>query len=418
MDRRDFLKLAAASGLAVSGVVATGRAEERSAELYDGPLYIMIKADGGWDPTILCDPKGNEINRTYGVGDILTAGNINYAPGLALMGSGQSFFEKYHRELLVINGIDMSTNSHNPGKRYTWTGRLDNAGYPTFSALVAGVSSPQSSLAHIGFGYSANGGVVALSRFSNPNEVLSLVSPHTLNNNTTSTYHSDYARDRITQLQAKRRQRLKQTHNLPDAQHSMNAMFTSSHAVQELAYLNEHLPEKFNSNGFKGRLEVILAAFKAKICVSANLSAGAFDTHADHDANHPTALNEILSGIDYLLERAADMGLRDRLTVVIGSDFSRTPKYNSGQGKDHWSVGSMMMIGPKIRGNRVIGATTEEQLTKKLDPMTLKPSDAADAIALRPEHIHHDLRKLAGIDAHPLSTRKFPLLERPLNLLM
>jgi len=195
-------------------------------------------------------------------------------------------------------------------------------------------------------------------------------------------------------------------------------MFTSSHAVKELAYIKEHLPDKFNADGFKGRLEVILAAFKARICVSANLSAGAFDTHADHDANHPIALNAILSGVDFLLERAADMGLRERLTVVIGSDFSRTPKYNNGQGKDHWSVGSMMMIGPKIRGNRVIGATSEEQLTLKLDPITLATSDQPNAVAIRPEHIHHDLRKLASIDTHPFSTRKFPLLERSLNLLV
>jgi len=93
--------------------------------------------------------------------------------------------------------------------------------------------------------------------------------------------------------------------------------------------------------------------------------------------------------------------------MMIGSDFARTPRYNTGNGKDHWSVGSMMILGPGIKGNRVLGATTEEQKATNFNLQTLQVDDAVST-RLRPEHIHNNLRKLAGIDEHPLA-KKFKL---------
>ena len=36
----------------------TTRARAESKAPYEGPLFILINAQGGWDPTSLCDPKG------------------------------------------------------------------------------------------------------------------------------------------------------------------------------------------------------------------------------------------------------------------------------------------------------------------------------------------------------------------------
>jgi uncharacterized protein (DUF1501 family) len=49
--------------------------------------------------------------------------------------------------------------------------------------------------------------------------------------------------------------------------------------------------------------------------------------------------------------------------VIAQSEMGRTPTYNSGNGKDHWPIGSIMFLGCGIRGNRVIGATDEGQFT-------------------------------------------------------
>jgi len=111
--------------------------------------------------------------------------------------------------------------------------------------------------------------------------------------------------------------------------------------------------------------------------------------------------------VAYTLRRAEELGIREKLVVVLQSEMGRTPNYNQGNGKDHWSIGSVMFLGPGIKGGRVIGATDEKQFSVMIDPKTLA-IDKEKGIRARPEHIHEALRALAGIGEHPLS-KKFPL---------
>ena len=120
-----------------------------------------------------------------------------------------------------------------------------------------------------------------------------------------------------------------------------------------------------------------------------------------------------LQDIDYALNLAGDQGIADRLTVVIGSDFGRTPRYNSAQGKDHWSIGSVMVMGPGIKGNRVFGGTDEGLMPVSIDPRSLMP-DAA-GIRLRPEHLHQSLRAHAKLGQSP-GVRLYPLKAEELSL--
>ena len=113
MNRRDFLKLSALSGVGL-GLPLLPKPVMASTEPFAGPYVIMVNAIGGWDPTSFCDPKGmqsemelNPVNTNYFSGDIAMAGNIPYAP----IGYNQTFFEKNHQRLLIMNGIDVGTNS-------------------------------------------------------------------------------------------------------------------------------------------------------------------------------------------------------------------------------------------------------------------------------------------------------------------
>ncbi|MCA9063979.1 MAG: DUF1501 domain-containing protein [Planctomycetaceae bacterium] len=118
---------------------------------------------------------------------------------------------------------------------------------------------------------------------------------------------------------------------------------------------------------------------------------------------------ELLEGIAYILHRAEELKIRDKLVVIAQSEMGRTPDYNNGNGKDHWSIGSIMFLGPGIQGNRVIGATDERQFALPLNPASLATvSDPEQGIRVRPEHIHHALRQFAGIADHP-HAQKFPL---------
>ena len=105
--------------------------------------------------------------------------------------------------------------------------------------------------------------------------------------------------------------------------------------------------------------------------------------------------------------RAEELKIREKLVVIVQSEMGRTPDYNKGNGKDHWSVGSIMFLGRGIQGNRVLGATDEKQFLVPIDPKTLK-TDKDKGVRVRPEHLHLALRELAGIEQHAFS-KQFPL---------
>ena len=69
---------------------------------------------------------------------------------------------------------------------------------------------------------------------------------------------------------------------------------------------------------------------------------------------------------------AEQIGLANNLIVVVGSDFGRTPYYNADLGKDHWAVGSFMVMERNAPyTNKVVGATDALQNAKKISTSTL-----------------------------------------------
>ena len=140
MDRRDFMKLAGATGLVLASPIASQESvAQGSAPPYDGPLFIFVGANGGWDPTFFCDPKGfmtgdeeNPMNRGYANADIDQVGNIPFAP----VGTYPDFVERHYQQMMVLNGVDTKTNGHDSGRRVVASGKLSD-GFPAFGALVA-----------------------------------------------------------------------------------------------------------------------------------------------------------------------------------------------------------------------------------------------------------------------------------------
>lgn len=124
-------------------------------------------------------------------------------------------------------------------------------------------------------------------------------------------------------------------------------------------------------------------------------------------------MRRLLDGVNYLWTRLEEKGIADRTTVMISSDFGRTPYYNSGKGKDHWNVTSAMLMGAGIRGGRVIGATDPEFRAVKVNRETFLPDN--NGIILTPGHVHKALRELAGLNAADLA-RRYPIQAETLNL--
>jgi uncharacterized protein (DUF1501 family) len=89
---------------------------------------------------------------------------------------------------------------------------------------------------------------------------------------------------------------------------------------------------------------------------SITLSAGGgFDTHADNTQQNDR-FERVFSLLDGLVSQlalepgVAASSMLDETTVVVCSEFSRTPLLNGDNGKDHHPWNSMLLVGKNVRG--------------------------------------------------------------------
>ena len=461
MDRRNFLKLAGLSGLSLMlpwGVSSQASADQAT---WGGPYLLHMHAGGGWDPTLLCDGKTTEPGTTPSYENkIVTAiENVNGIP-VPSQGAGGAkfllttqnnpvedpvhFFQNVGRDVLVFNGVDTETNNPDVGVQALACGH-NNLELPALAALFAGqvARDRQVPMAFLASGYyNRTGDVVGISRFPG-SKIELLADPFKGAPGEETGLLTDVGSRRILELRNQRLQSLEAQATLPrnkrtlaalrDASKSGDALnllksvaqgapppidsFVNDLAPDTRAYLTSNTNPANPAQGVArfidlGRpIETILRCFQAGVSVSATWAQGGFDTHAQHDTNQTAALGTFLARLRYTLLRAQQLGLRDKLYVLVTSDFGRTPKYNTGNGKDHWNVTSVLLVGPGIRGGRAIGKTDEGhkvlRLSKSNVAETVPDADTRGA-RLHASHIHRELRRVLGVDRAPF-IGQFPL---------
>ena len=115
----------------------------------------------------------------------------------------------------------------------------------------------------------------------------------------------------------------------------------------------------------------------------------------------------LTDSVDFLWEYAEEHGVANRMVVVIGSDFGRTNFYNSADGKDHWPIGSFIVM-EKNRPwtGRAVGETDGLHFAQRINPRTLRRDDTNGTI-IYPKHVHKALRRYLDI-AHTPGAQRFP----------
>ena len=408
MRRRTLVK-----GLLVAGAMAPGfRLPLVQAADHQGKLFVFVQADGGWDPTSFCDPKANTpgepvINHWAERDEVRRAGRIPYAP----FARNEAFFKKYHRRMLVINGVDAQTNSHTVGIVHNWSGR-NSEGYPTTTALLAAHYAPDLPIPYLSFGgFSKTAGVARFTRIDNADLLRYIANPAT-------EMFSDDAWAALESYRAATARRLASAPQLLPGDVRHREFYRSAFATGGLkAYADaippeheleqwEEGPEGFGSS-LRRQAQLTVLAFKTGVAVSADLWLGGFDTHANHDPDHEWLLGNLTDSVDYLWEYAEEHGVADRMVVVLGSDFGRTNFYNSQSGKDHWPIGSyVIMEKNQPWTNRAVGETDGLHFAERIDPATLRRDDTGGTIVY-PKHVHKALRRYLGIE-HTAGAQRFP----------
>lgn len=442
LDRRTLLKLA---GLAAGASLVPASVHRALADTapYTGLFLVTIHASGGWDPLLLCDPKSNRARNRVSTG-MGTAGNLRFAEHdidpvalgfdasyateyRANMMTNRAFFERHHARTIVFNGVDTHTNNHDTGTRYTWSGHSP-IGHPSIGALAAsagGAGRPLAFLSQGGYDFTA--GVVPLARAGNADALARIATPNEIdpNNAETDLYHSSVTYNRILEAQRARLTEQRAAARLPRLQGALSRFEQARLGTADLERLV--LPESLVSipgyNLYDLQLmmqqtQIAMSAFTAGVSICASLELGGFDTHSDHDRGHVRQLAKLLRGIDYVREQAVAAGLGSRVVILVGSDFGRGPDYNGPNeydGKDHWPTTSMMALLPDgmSGGDRIIGASDDDQLPATLDPASL--AVRAGGVRLTPANIHRSLRRMLSLDATD-AARHFPLLGEDLPI--
>lgn len=418
MNRREFNKILGMAGLGATTPFTSLPAS--AAEPYTGPFYISLAAMGGWDVTSFCDPKINiagerPINNWANTSEIEQVGNIAYAP----VANNAEFFQRFYKDMLVINGIDSQTNSHDDGQRHTWSGRL-GPGYPTFGAIAASTLAPNLPLALVhDSGYSETAGIARFSRLQNPEIIRNLINDNTIEGGSDAfTLYDQSELDLIVRYQSERLARLAANETLlPRQLNNINNLVLANNTRADLAAFGDLLPAEFEADADFRSVELALLAYQSGLCISAQLGFSGFDTHQDHDELHYASLSKLTDLITYIFDTAEQKGFADRIVLTVGSDFGRTPYYNDGGGKDHWPIGSALFIQQGASwGNRVVGATDEGHAALNINPTTLAQDSSAAGVRLEPKHIQQTMRELGGVEQSSMA-QSFPLDADNLNLL-
>lgn len=409
ISRKEALKYLAKAGLSFSLPFFMSKKIEAAPISQTHPLWVSIHAGGGWDPTSLIDPKGNAngIN-SFTAGSILNKANgIKLSPWIDnhdFFDSGTPASGQCGDYIRVINGVDTTTNNHGVGPIYIWSGKI-TVGNPTWGAIIAATNGAGLPLAFInngGYAYSA--GVAPTTQINNIDYIKEIAQP---NIDRDDKYFTDKTFQRIRDFRDARLDALIARQHLPKLNKAMKVLETSHEGEAQLEQFiaeAENLQTRasgtsdfatdYNNNTLVEQFAIAHAAYKADLCAAVNLRIGGFDTHSNHDARHRPILNDIVNGMRRMIMEA---GI-DKIMIMVGSDFGRTPKYNGSNGKDHWPITSMIVAGSLINGKAgVTGASTDDKYY--VDESASPVSAGGSRLPIKPAHVHYSLRKLTGLDS-------------------
>lgn len=414
MQRRSFLKKLLSISL-ISSVASNSLYAASSP--YTGPIFVNIMAQGGMDVSCFCDPKDDtNINNWAKTKTHAKAGNIRYAP----IGDNKIFFEKYYKDMLVINGIDLQTNGHAPAARHRFTGSLA-LGYPHISELIAEDRAKGYPMAYLfGGGYQFNLGYVPYNLIPSERVLLELSNANSLSS--TKNFMKQEEVDMVKEARKARVSRLQNKGNLlPKQEVALRLMQESFKGGDLLAKVTSLLPNAIdtldlqgNQNSAISKIHQSLISAQAGLSACIDISLGTFDTHVDHDNALEDIYPKFTNAIDYLWVKAKELGIDNRIIVHITSDVGRTSKYNDNGGKDHSRYSSSIFMKKNASwGNRVVGASDATHKSIKINPNTLEPDD--NGVIIEPKHVIQAYRELAGVEGSHLSLRYSLKVQESIN---
>jgi uncharacterized protein (DUF1501 family) len=169
-----------------------------------------------------------------------------------------------------------------------------------------------------------------------------------------------------------------------------------------------------------GRAALAAQALKVGLSRVVSLSLSMqLDTHDQSWAtDHPVRLYD---GFTALARLIADLkaspapgetgSLWDKTTLVCFSEFTRTPRINDRNGRDHHLGNCAIVAGAGLKGGQVIGRSSDNAMGPELVNLATGQSDEG-GVTLSPEHVLTTVLQATGLDASSLRSEAIPALVR------
>ena len=445
-SRRTFMKhsVGLGAGLTAMGALAPfrklARASAATPEVPDR-YYVFCYFPGGWDILLSLDPREPQFfnNSTMAVTQIqpgyeelvdnngTNPSQLYYpAPGMVL-GPYMGDLVSWGNRMCVVRGMSMETLTHDVGRRRFLTGHPPSGLNARGSSTDVWLSShfggnepiPNISLAVESY----NDGLPTFGsalRANSARDLYRALSPSEPNIGTLQSRQIDELLSAMALCPGAQNSpslvnaELSRQKSIQMVEQQLDALFNFESNDQTIQDLREQYG--FSSNQLTTPQASAAAAAVALMngvsrVVSISASPG-LDTHFDNwtrdqGPNQLAGFNAIATLVDHLDKtqyKNTSASWLDHTTIVMFSEFSRTPLLNVNGGRDHWLGNSCALIGGGVKGGTVIGASSDEGMyPQKVDLTTGELSE--DGEVVRPEHVLAALHYEVGIDAEVADLR-------------
>ena len=356
-------------------------------------FLVMLMADGGWDPTQTLDVH-DPLDPNDGIdvdvdpvisglpaSTIATVGGITYISNPTTRPAVDTFFNNWATRTCVVNGVGTRSTSHDQSRQLVLTGYLDptRADFAVISAAKNGADMP---LPHLLLSGQSFGGQFAGLSGRLGGQMGTAIAYNRLAEGGTlavSALGEAYVQ------QALEWERLLAEQAPPSAVSGKLAAFKDASGRADML---TRLAGALNLNDNTGQqLAASLAnAFKSGLTTSVTVNPfGGFDTHSDNTQQNGS-WDDVMTYVDGLLTGLSTTPgllaptLLDETTVVVCSEFGRTPELNGDNGKDHHPWTSMLLVGKGVKGGTTVGLTDGNQEGVKVNLATGMPDDAGVVI--------------------------------------
>ncbi len=359
ITRRQFIVRSSAGIIASSIFTKLFRGGLAQAQ-FRPKFLLRLHCDGGWDPTMVFDPKFDSNHVATGPGSsTASASGITYVTA-ASRPSVSFFFQAHGAKSVVINGLHCSAVDHEQalqqclGKRF----EKQDKQFIDYLTYYAQQTNPTAAAPHLAINLrpSAGSNVAATSYLDDAliAEYLSATSSEIgstaeaalanfLNLSFGDTIETRPAfgldADKISALYHGYKREI-----------TFREQFTALHERASTA----------GQDNFVTQARLGLEMMAAGLSQCATVRVGKYrewDTHRDHFSKQNDLFESLFAGLNQIISAAQQLGLSDDLIILVTSELGRSPKLNQGGGKDHWPYTSMLAWGGALNGGQVLGST-------------------------------------------------------------